>query len=124
MESDDYTAASGKVSESGQSTVVTSEGRENATQRSDLGGRRAAEMTIEDSSGNKNTTRLREGLVSEPNITRFNLARTDENRHGDRQGLTSSPAENTHFVRWSEIKASSIRLTNQTFTQTRSIYIT
>ena len=66
MESDDHTAASGKVSESGLSTVVTSEGRENATQRSDSRGRSAAKMTIEDSSGNKNITRLREGLVSEP----------------------------------------------------------
>ena len=99
MESDDHTAASGKVSESGQSTVVTSEGRQNATQRSDLGGRRAAEMTIEDKSGNKHTTRSYGGSVREPNTTRFDLAPTDENRHGNRQGSTSSPAETTYFVR-------------------------
>jgi len=58
-------------------TVVTSEGRENATQRSDIGGRAAAGMTIEDSSSNTNTTNLREGLVSESNTTRLiSLQRT------------------------------------------------
>jgi hypothetical protein len=98
---DEHTVASGKVSESGKSTVVTSEGRENATQRSDLRGRVAARMTIEDSSSNENSTSLREGLVGESNrpTTRLNLALTDENRHGDRQWLTSSPAITAYSVR-------------------------
>jgi len=81
---DEHTVASEKVSEIGRSTVVTSEGWDNATQRSDIEGRGAAGMTIEDSSSNKNTTNLREGLVSESNTTRLNLALTDENRPGDR----------------------------------------
>jgi len=62
---DEHTVASEKVSKSRRSTMVTSEGRKNATRRSDIGGRGAAGMTTEDSSSNKNTTNLREGLVSE-----------------------------------------------------------
>jgi len=54
---DEHTASE-KVSESGRSTVVTSEGRENATQRSDIGGRGAAGMTMEDSSSNKKYYKL------------------------------------------------------------------
>jgi len=50
---DEHTVASEKASESGRSTVVTSEGRENATQRSDVEGRGAAVMTIEDLSSYK-----------------------------------------------------------------------
>jgi len=96
---DEHTVASENVSESGRNTVVTSEGRENATQRSDIGGRGAAGMAIEDSASDTNTTNLRERLVSKSNTTRFNLAPTDENRPGDRQGLTSSPVEAAHFVR-------------------------
>ena len=98
-ECDEHTVASETVSESGRSTVVTSEGRENAARRSDIGGREAAGMTIEDSANNTDSTNPRERMVREANTTRLNLAPTDENRPGDRQGLTSSPAETAYFVR-------------------------
>jgi len=71
---DKHTVASVKVSESGRSTVVNFEGRENATQRSDIGGRGAARMTIEDTASNTSTTNLREGLIRQSNTTRLNLA--------------------------------------------------
>jgi len=61
-------------------------------------------MTIEDLSSNKNTTNLREGLVSESNNTRLNVALTDENRPGDRQRLTSSPAETAYTSYANELR--------------------
>ena len=96
-ETDQQIASSNEVNESGQSTVVTSEGRESATLRSDLGGRLVDQNATADSRSRKNRSRSRVGLVTRSRAARHNLALASESGQCERQGLTSSPATAAQF---------------------------
>ena len=99
-ETDRQTASSNEVSECARSTVVTSEGRESATQRSDVRGREAGENAnaTKGSQSCKNRTRSQDGLVNRSRAARLNLAPASESGQCERQRLTLSPAKAAHFV--------------------------
>ena len=96
-ETDQQIASSDEVNDCDQSTVVTSEGRESATQRSDLGGRLVGRNATEGSQNRKVITRSRVGPITRSCAARHNLALASESGQCERQGLTSSPAKATQF---------------------------